>query len=153
MTISYYTKKDIKYFIDEENSFIKITSLKNPLKITGTRFGAILGKNPYKSPFQAWCEIFNLYEEKEFPKEKYWYNYFFDFLKDFFFGPNKVILIKLLERLLKEKLLLTLKMFFFQIQIIILLFQKKILLMIFFQNMLSLEVVGMLYYIIKNIKK
>lgn len=113
MTISYYTKKDIKYLIDEENSSIKITSLKNPLKITGTRFGAILGKNPYKSPFQAWCEIFNLYEEKEFPKEKYWYNYLFDFLKDFFFGLNKSYSHKTVGKIIERKIITYSKNVFF----------------------------------------
>lgn len=121
------------------------------MKITGTRFGAILGKNPYKSPFQAWCEIFNLYEEKEFPKEKYWYNYFFDFLKDFFFGPNKSYSHKTIGKIIERKIITYSKNVFFQIQIIILLFQKNS--YDFFQNMLSLEVAGMLYYIIKNIKK
>lgn len=30
---------------------------KNPKKMTGTRLGAILGANKWKSPFGAWCEI------------------------------------------------------------------------------------------------
>lgn len=28
-----------------------------PKKLTGTRLGAVLGLNPWKTPFQAWCEI------------------------------------------------------------------------------------------------
>ena len=34
-----------------------------PKKITGTRFGAILGKNVWSTPFKAWCEITHTYEE------------------------------------------------------------------------------------------
>lgn len=37
---------------------------KNPKKITGTRFAAILGVNPYCTPFKCWCEITKVYEEK-----------------------------------------------------------------------------------------
>ena len=113
MTISYYTKKDIKYIINEKNSSIKITSFKKPLKITGTRFGAILGKNPYKSPFQAWCEIFNLYEEKEFLHEKHWYDYFLDFLKDIFFGPNKSYSHKTVGKIIERKIITYSKNVFF----------------------------------------
>lgn len=36
---------------------------KNPKKITGTRLGAILGVNPYSTPFKAWCEMTKVYEE------------------------------------------------------------------------------------------
>ncbi|MBQ7439075.1 MAG: YqaJ viral recombinase family protein [Paludibacteraceae bacterium] len=35
----------------------------DPKKITGTRLASILGKNPYASPFQTWCEITRLYEK------------------------------------------------------------------------------------------
>ena len=34
-----------------------------PKKITGTRFGAVLGVNPWTSPFQAWCEITKVYSK------------------------------------------------------------------------------------------
>ena len=36
---------------------------KKPKKITGTRFGAILGVNPWTTPFNAWCAITRTYEE------------------------------------------------------------------------------------------
>ena len=34
-----------------------------PKKITGTRLGAILGVNRWKTPFAAWCEMTRTYEE------------------------------------------------------------------------------------------
>lgn len=34
-----------------------------PKKLTATRFGAVLGMNQWKTPFQMWCEITRLYEE------------------------------------------------------------------------------------------
>lgn len=37
--------------------------VKNPKKITMTRLGAILGVNPYTSPFEAWCEITRVYQK------------------------------------------------------------------------------------------
>lgn len=45
--------KDIK-FIDGKVYF---SNLPKPKKITGTRFGAVLGVNTWQTPFQAWCEI------------------------------------------------------------------------------------------------
>lgn len=36
---------------------------KKPKKITGTRFAAILGQNPWKTEFATWCEITRTYEE------------------------------------------------------------------------------------------
>lgn len=35
----------------------------NPKKITGTRLGAIVGLNHWKSPFAAWCEVCRVAEE------------------------------------------------------------------------------------------
>jgi predicted phage-related endonuclease len=48
-----------------ENTAIKVASgaTKNPKKITGTRLGAILGVNKWKSAFDAWCEICRVAEE------------------------------------------------------------------------------------------
>lgn len=37
--------------------------IKKPKKITGTRFGAVLGLNEYTTPFSAWCEITHTYEQ------------------------------------------------------------------------------------------
>jgi predicted phage-related endonuclease len=36
---------------------------KKPKKITGTRFGAVLGKNRWVSPFEAWCAVTRTYEK------------------------------------------------------------------------------------------
>lgn len=36
---------------------------KRPKKITGTRFGAVLGVNTWNTPFKAWCEVTRTYEE------------------------------------------------------------------------------------------
>lgn len=36
---------------------------KNPKKLTGTRLGAVLGLNKWKSPFGAWCEMCRVAEE------------------------------------------------------------------------------------------
>ena len=46
-----------------DDQTITITPPKNPKKITGTRFAAILGKNRWTSPFNAWCAITRTYEE------------------------------------------------------------------------------------------
>ena len=40
-----------------ENGRVRIDPPKKPKKITGTRFGAVLGTNVWQTPFQAWCEI------------------------------------------------------------------------------------------------
>lgn len=42
---------------------ISITPPARPKKVTGTRFGAILGKNKWSSSFNAWCAITRTYEE------------------------------------------------------------------------------------------
>lgn len=42
----------------------------NPKKITGTRFAAILGADPYNTPFSTWCSIMNVYE-KPFEENQY----------------------------------------------------------------------------------
>lgn len=46
-----------------ESNKIKVDPPKKPKKITGTRFGAILGVNTWSTPFKAWCEITRTYEE------------------------------------------------------------------------------------------
>ena len=46
----------------EEKHIINTELPKKLKKITGTRFGAILGKNKWSSPFQVWCEITKTYE-------------------------------------------------------------------------------------------
>lgn len=51
--------KTIKTFID-----------KKPKKITGTRFGAVLNKNPWNTPFKCWCDMTHVYEEP-FKETKY----------------------------------------------------------------------------------
>ncbi|MCQ2543610.1 MAG: YqaJ viral recombinase family protein [Lachnospiraceae bacterium] len=42
---------------------VEISPPKKPKKITGTRFGAILGVNKWSTPFKAWCEITKTYQE------------------------------------------------------------------------------------------
>lgn len=42
---------------------IAVDPPERPKKITGTRFGAVLGLNKWSSPFKAWCEITRTYEE------------------------------------------------------------------------------------------
>lgn len=44
------------------NGHIEVELPKKCKKITGTRFGSILGKNKWSSPFKAWCEITKTYE-------------------------------------------------------------------------------------------
>jgi len=45
------------------DGYIRVDPPKKPKKITGTRFGAIIGKNPWKTPFEIWCECTKTYEE------------------------------------------------------------------------------------------
>ena len=45
------------------DSHLEVTPPKKPLKITGTRFGAILGYNKWSTPFKCWCEITRTYKE------------------------------------------------------------------------------------------
>jgi len=42
---------------------IEVDPPKHPKKLTGTRFAAILGLNPWCTPFEAWCAITRTYEE------------------------------------------------------------------------------------------
>lgn len=52
-------KMDWKYC--ENNTRIKIdVPLRSRKKVTGTRFGAVLGLNEWATPFQMWCEITKL---------------------------------------------------------------------------------------------
>lgn len=46
-----------------EGNRIRVEPPKRPKKITGTRYGAVLGRNPWKTPFAAWCEITRTYEK------------------------------------------------------------------------------------------
>ena len=45
------------------DSHLEVTPPKKPLKITGTRFAAILGYNKWRTPFKCWCEITRTYKE------------------------------------------------------------------------------------------
>ena len=45
------------------DSHLVVTPPKKPLKITGTRFAAILGGNKWSTPFKCWCEITRTYKE------------------------------------------------------------------------------------------
>lgn len=42
---------------------IQVDVPKKPKKITGTRFGAVLGKSPWDTPFSVWCVCTRTYEE------------------------------------------------------------------------------------------
>lgn len=53
-----------------ENNRVKIVPPVKPKKLTGTRFGAVLGYNTWKSEFAAWCEITKTYSEP-FTDNKY----------------------------------------------------------------------------------
>ena len=46
-----------------EDGGLSITPPKSTKKITGTRFGAILGENVWSTPFKMWCEITKTYQE------------------------------------------------------------------------------------------
>lgn len=46
-----------------ESNQIKVDLPKKCKKITGTRLGAIMGLNPFQTPFSAWCEITKTYQE------------------------------------------------------------------------------------------
>ena len=45
------------------DSHLEVAPPKKPLKITGTRFAAILGYNKWSTPFKCWCEITRTYKE------------------------------------------------------------------------------------------
>jgi len=49
--------------INWKDSHIEVDPPKRAKKITGTRFGAILGLNPWSTPFASWCEITKTYQE------------------------------------------------------------------------------------------
>ena len=53
--------KTIEWLTDEKR--IKVVPPKNPKKITGTRFAAIMGLNPWLTPFEVWCAIMRVYEK------------------------------------------------------------------------------------------
>ena len=46
-----------------EGNQIKIDPPKRPKKISGTKFGAILGVNPWSTPFEQWCAITRTWEK------------------------------------------------------------------------------------------
>ena len=56
--------KSKDYIINKNQKYIEITKTISPLKITGTRFAAVLNKDPFESPFQVWCEMWGLYKPK-----------------------------------------------------------------------------------------
>lgn len=46
-----------------ESNQIQIEPPKRPKKISGTKFGAILGVNPWSTPFEQWCAITRTWEK------------------------------------------------------------------------------------------
>jgi predicted phage-related endonuclease len=42
---------------------VEAESPRRPKKLTGTRFAAVLGLNPWETPFKTWCAITRTYEE------------------------------------------------------------------------------------------
>ena len=55
-----YKRRKMMNWID---GHIEVVPPKKPLKITGTRFAAILGYNKWSTPFKCWCEITRTYKE------------------------------------------------------------------------------------------
>lgn len=54
-----------------DGSHVRVTAIAGkPKRITGTRLGAVLGTNRWKTPFQAWCEITRV-AEPPFAGNKY----------------------------------------------------------------------------------
>lgn len=53
-----------------DDNRIEIKPVRNPKRITGTRFASVLGLNNWASPFEAWCAITRTYE-KPFIDNKY----------------------------------------------------------------------------------
>lgn len=51
---------DIKWL---EGNRLQIEPPKRPKKISGTKFGAILGVNPWSTPFEQWCAITRTWEK------------------------------------------------------------------------------------------
>lgn len=51
----------MKYAIKDKH--VELEKIGKVKKITGTRFGTILGLNPWSSPFEAWCDMTKLYKE------------------------------------------------------------------------------------------
>ena len=45
-----------------KDTHIEVVPPKSRKKITGTRLGAVLGVNPWSTPFQAWCQCTKTYE-------------------------------------------------------------------------------------------
>lgn len=50
-------------YVFKDNHIELLALPKNLKKITGTRFAAVLGLNPYKTPFSTWCELTRTYQE------------------------------------------------------------------------------------------
>ena len=46
-----------------EGNRIKVAPPTKPLKLTGTRFAAVMGLNKWSSPFKTWCEVTRTYKE------------------------------------------------------------------------------------------
>lgn len=46
-----------------KDKHVEIEKIGKVKKITGTRFGTILGLNPWSTPFEAWCDMTKLYKE------------------------------------------------------------------------------------------
>jgi len=57
-------------FVTDNTIRVSTGPTSNPKKMTGTRLGAILGVNKYKSDFGAWCEICRVAEDP-FVESKY----------------------------------------------------------------------------------
>lgn len=52
--------KEVKWL---DNNQIQVEVPKKPKKVTGTRFAALLGLNPWASEFETWCAITKTYEK------------------------------------------------------------------------------------------
>ena len=46
-----------------KDKHIEVEAPKKTKKMTGTRFGAVLGENAWSTPFKVWCEMTKVYED------------------------------------------------------------------------------------------
>ncbi|WP_391592205.1 YqaJ viral recombinase family protein [[Mycoplasma] cavipharyngis] len=62
-SINDFLFQDQKIILNEKGK----QKISRPKKITGSRIGAILGVDPYTTPFQAWCQMMGFFESTPDP--------------------------------------------------------------------------------------
>lgn len=81
---------------NKEYPIIMKDPIRNPKRITGTRFPAVIGYHPWQSPFEIWCAVTRTYE-KPFEDNKYTIAgkaiepIIIQYLRDIYFGDECVI--------------------------------------------------------------